>query len=128
MGLGFKIKVRRFTPFTDFRVFRIILANGNTGIRHIGDCQHDVTQSLFHFLEFLVRFSNLISKGTHGKDLLRSVFTIFLHLADFSTDAIAHALIRFHFLEQVTALLVKLPERIKIHFCVTVLHGLGHFI
>ncbi len=83
----------------------------------------------FHRLQFFIHFGDLGTELAHRHDLLRGVFPVFLHLADFSRNGIAQALVSFHFLQQLTAFLVQFLEFIKVReIIVTVLQHLEDLV
>ena len=124
----FKIVFRQFAPFPHFGVFTIVLAYRNICCRHIGNGQHNGVQTGFHILQLFIAFGDFVTQSAHGQDFLRSIFSVFLHLADLGADRIPLALVSFYFLQQVSALLIQLFEFVQVHLRLTIFDGLKYFV
>ena len=117
-----EIKGRQLSPFADFRIFTVILADGNRGMAHVRYHELNGKHISFHFLYLFIESIDIITEFFHSGDFIVSIFLIPFQLADFLRDRIAFILHGFDALQQITALSVQNNKCIDIgRFRMTVL-------
>ena len=119
---GLEIEFRRFSPFADFRIIAVVVANRDRGVAHIGNHELDSAHVSFDFLDFFIEDVDIIAELLHSCNLSVSVFFIALELTNFLSDRVAFVLHGFDFLKNFAALVVQGDKSVDIGFGMAVLN------